>query len=72
MPKVSHSCRNRAALSAAAAVIAPASRLVLLAMIPTARPSMRARAVTISGAKRSRRNVTESSSASVWMTGAIG
>ena len=34
MPKQSHSCRNRAALSAAAAVIAPAMYRVSLAMTP--------------------------------------
>jgi hypothetical protein len=44
--------------------------IVLLAMTPTGRPSMRANAVVISGAKRSRRNVTEPSSASVSMIGA--
>ena len=60
---------KRAALSAPSLVIAPAMCIVLLAMTPTGRPSMRASAVTISGAKRSRRNVTEPSSASVSMTG---
>ena len=49
---------------------APAMTAVLLAMIPTGRPSIRARAVTISGAKRSRRNVADPSSARVSMTGA--
>ena len=38
---------------------------VSLAMKPSGRPSIRASAVTISGAKRSRRKVTEPSSASV-------
>jgi len=51
-------------------VIAPAITMVLLAMTPTARPSIRASAVTISGANRSRRNVTDPSSASVSMIGA--
>ena len=71
-PKVSHSCRKRAALSAAAAVIAPAMTIVLLAMTPTGRPSIRASAVTISGANLCRRKVTESVSARVSMIGAIG
>jgi hypothetical protein len=39
--------------------------MVLLAITPTGRPSMRASAVTSSGAKRSRRNVTLPASASV-------
>ena len=56
MPNASQSCRKRAALSAASLVIAPAMCIVLLAMTPTGRPSMRANAVTSSGAKRSRRN----------------
>ena len=38
-------------------------------MTPTARPSIRASAVTISGANRSRRNVTDPSSANVSMIG---
>ncbi len=63
--KASQSCRKRAALSAASLVIAPAMCIVLLAITPTGRPSMRARAVASSGAKRGRRNVTEPSSASV-------
>jgi hypothetical protein len=57
-------------LSEAAAVIAPAVTRVLLAMTPTARPSIRASAVTISGANRSRRNVTDPSSANVSIMGA--
>ena len=48
---------------------APAIAIVLLAITPTGRPSIRANAVTSSGAKRSRRNVTEPSSASVSMIG---
>ncbi|SKV87813.1 Uncharacterised protein [Mycobacteroides abscessus subsp. massiliense] len=71
-PNASHSCRKRAALSDAAAVIAPAITIELLARIPMARPSIRASAVTISGANFSRRNVTESSSASVSMMGPTG
>jgi hypothetical protein len=63
--KASHSCMNRAALSAASLVIAPALYRVSLAMTPIGRPSMRTSAVAISGAKRSRRNVTDPSSASV-------
>ena len=55
---------KRAALSAPSLVIAPASRIGLLAITPTARPSIRASAVTISGAKASRRKLTEPSSAS--------
>ena len=58
-PNASHSCRKRAALSAPSLVIAPASCIVSLARMPTGRPSIRASAVTIPGAKRSRRNVTE-------------
>ena len=69
-PNASQSCRKRAALSAPPLVTAPAMAIVLLAITPTGRPSMRASAVTISGAKRSRRNVTEPSSASVSMIGA--
>ncbi len=69
-PNASQSCMNRAALSAAPLVTAPAMYIVLLAITPTGRPSMRASAVTISGANRSRRNVTEPSSASVSMIGA--
>ena len=69
-PNASHNCSSRAALSEAAAVIAPAVKRVSLAMMPTARPSMRANAVTISRANRGRRNVTDSSSASVSMIGA--
>ena len=72
MPNVSHNCRNRAALSAAAAVMAPAITMVLLAMTPTGRPSIRASAVTISRANWSRSRVTEPSSASAVMIGAIG
>ena len=48
-PKASHNCRNRAALSAAPAVMAPAMTMVLLAIMPTGLPSMRPKAVTISG-----------------------
>jgi len=69
-PNASQSCRKRAALSAASLVIAPAIRRVSLAITPTGRPSMRASAVHISGANRSRRNVTEPSSASVSTIGA--
>ena len=69
-PKASQSCRKRAALSEASLVIAPAMWRVSLAMKPTGRPSIRASAVTISGAKRSRRKVTEPSSASVSTIGA--
>ena len=58
-PNASQSCRKRAALSAPSLVIAPARCIGLLAMTPSGRPSIRASAVTISGAKRSRRNVTE-------------
>ena len=68
-PKASHSCMKRAALSAPSLVIAPARCLVSLAITPTGRPSIRASAVTIPGAKRSRRNVTEPASASVSITG---
>ncbi len=68
-PNASHSCMKREALSAASLVIAPAICIVLLAMTPTARPSMRPSAVTISGAKRSRRKVTEPSSHRVSMMG---
>ena len=60
---------NRAALSAPSLVIAPAMCSVLLAIAPTGLPSIRASAVTIPGAKRSRRNVTEPASASVSTTG---
>ena len=56
---------KRAALSAPSLVIAPAMCIGLLAMTPSGRPSIRASAVTISGAKRSRRKVTEPASASV-------
>jgi hypothetical protein len=49
-PKASHSVISRAALSDAAAVIAPARNFVLFAITPTGRPSIRASAVTISGA----------------------
>ena len=69
-PKASQSCRKRAALSPASLVIAPAMWRVSLAITPSGRPSIRARAVTISGAKRSRRKVTEPSSASVSTIGA--
>ena len=72
MPKVSHNCRKRAALSAAAAVMAPAITMVLLATMPTGRPSIRASAVTISRANCSRSTVTDPASASVSMTGTIG
>ena len=51
-------------------MIAPATWRESLAMTPTGRPSIRASAVTSSGAKRSRRKVTEPSSASVSITGA--
>ena len=51
-------------------MIAPAMKRVSLAMMPTGRPSIRTSAVTISRAKRSRRNVTEPSSASVSTIGA--
>ena len=54
-----------AALSAASPVTTPAWCLQLLAMIPTGRPSIRASAVASSGAKLSRRAVTEPSSAIV-------
>ena len=63
-PKASQSCMKRAALSAPSLVIAPASRIGLFATTPTGRPSIRARAVTISGANASRRKVTEPVSAS--------
>ena len=69
-PKASQSCMKRAALSAAPLVIAPAEWRVSLATIPTGRPSIRTRAVTISGAKRSRRKVADPSSASVSTIGA--
>ena len=69
-PKASQSARKRAALSEAAAVIAPAKWRESLAMKPSGRPSIRASAVTISGAKRSRRKVTEPASASVSTIGA--
>ena len=69
-PKASQSWSKRAALSAASLVIAPAMWRVSLAMTPTGRPSIRASAVTISGAKRSRRKVTEPSSARVSTIGA--
>jgi hypothetical protein len=68
-PNASQSCMKRAALSAPALVIAPAMNIVLFAITPTGRPSMRANAVTSSGAKRSRTNVTEPASASVSITG---
>jgi hypothetical protein len=68
-PNASQSCMKRAALSAASLVIAPAMYRVSLAITPTARPSIRSSAVAISGAKRSRRNRTEPSSASVSMIG---
>jgi hypothetical protein len=68
-PNASQSCMKRAALSAPSLVIAPAMCIVLLATIPTGRPSMRASAVTISGAKRARRNVAEPASARVSITG---
>ena len=60
---------NRAALSDAARGDRARQYFVLLAMTPTGRPSIRASAVTISGAKRSRSTTTESSSASASMTG---
>ena len=50
-------------------MIAPAVNRVSLAITPTALPSIRASAVTISRAKRGRSNVTDPSSASVSMTG---
>ena len=72
MPKVSQSCRNRVVLvGGRGGDGVSAMTMVLLAMTPTGRPSMRASAVTISGAKRSR-NVTEFASASVVMIGPIG
>ena len=69
-PKASQSCRKRAALSAASLVIAPAMWRLSLATKPSGRPSIRPSAVTSSGAKRSRRKVTEPSSQSVSITGA--
>ncbi len=69
-PWASQSWRNRAALSAASLVIAPAIWRVSLAMKPSGRPSIRASAVTISGANRSRRKTAEPSSAIVSTIGA--
>ena len=63
-PKASHSCRKRAALSALAASMAPAKCIGLLAITPTARPSMRTNAVTMPGANDGRSSSTDSSSAS--------
>ena len=62
-PHASHSCRKRAALSPASAVIAPATWRVSLARNPTVRPSMRPSAVHSSGANPGRSTVTESASA---------
>ena len=69
-PKASQSCSSRAALCEASPVMAPAMWRLSLAMKPTGRPSIRPSAVTISGAKRSRRKVTEPSSARVSTIGA--
>ena len=69
MPNASQSCSNRAALSDASEVSVPARWRVLLAITPTGRPSMRANAVTSSGAKSSRSTSTLSSSASASITG---
>ncbi len=54
-PNASQSAMKRAALSAPSEVIAPARCIGLLAMTPTARPSIRASAVTIGRANSSRR-----------------
>ena len=68
-PKASQSERKRAALSEASLVSAPAMWRESLAMKPSGRPSIRPSAVTSSGAKRSRRKVTEPASASVSISG---
>lgn len=68
-PNASKSRRKRAALSDAAAVIVPARCFVSLAMTPTGRPSMRASAVTISGANRARSTTTDPSSHKPSITG---
>ena len=60
---------KRAALSAPSLVIAPAMCIGLLAMMPTGRPSIRASAVTISGAKSRAAQVTEPGSASASIAG---
>ena len=63
-PKASHNWRKRAALSALSASMAPARCIGLLAMTPTARPSIRTSAVTSPGAKDARNSRTDPSSAS--------
>ena len=63
-PNASHNCKNRAALSALSASMAPAPCMGLLAMTPIARPSIRANAVTSPGANDGRSSRTDPSSAS--------
>ena len=64
----SHSCMKRAALSAASLSMAPARCWGSLAMTPTARPSMRASAVTIPSPNPRRSSSTESVSNMVAIT----
>ena len=66
--KASHSCMNRAALSAPWASMAPARWVGLLAMRPMGRPSTLIKAVTIPTPKAGRSSSTEPASASVSMT----
>ena len=60
----SHSCRKRAALSAASASIAPPRWVGTFAMTPTGAPSTRASAVIIPVPQPSRSSSTDPSSAS--------
>ena len=65
-PNASHSCMNRAALSAPSASIAPPRCAGLLAITPSGRPSLgRASAVTMPAPKPRRSSSTSSSSASI-------
>ena len=61
----SHSCMNRAALSAPSASIAPPRWLGSLAITPSGLPSTRASAVTIPCPNPRRSSSTSSSSASI-------
>ena len=61
-PKASHSCMNRAALSAPSESIAPARWVGLLAITPTGRPSMRASAVIMPSPNPLRNSSTEPTS----------
>ena len=62
-PWASHSCRKRAALSAASASMAPPRCVGTLAITPIGAPSTRASAVIIPAPQPSRSSSTESTSA---------